>query len=205
MRLSGTGNRASSGPAFAVAPPGGNFRLGNEIQRRSDYYLACSDDEFPIFLVKIESIAMSHETRLSEIGLSLPNAPNPGGLYTPAVRSGNLLYLAGHVPTTVRGKVGQEISEQEAAEAAAEVGHLVLATMRDHLGTLDRVERIVKVFGLVNCTPDFTNISQVINGFSQVMIDVFGEAGRAARSAVGAGSLPFAVPVEVEVIVEIRD
>lgn len=148
---------------------------------------------------------MSHEARLSEIGLNLPAAPTPGGLYTPAVRSGNLLFLAGHVPTTVRGKVGTEISEQEATQAAAEVGRLVLATIRDHLGTLDRVERVVKVFGLVNCTPDFTNIPQVINGFSQVMIDVFGEAGRAARSAVGAGSLPLAVPVEVEAIVEIRD
>ena len=148
---------------------------------------------------------MSHESRLAELGLELPAAPTPGGLYTPVVRSGNLLFLAGHVPTTARGKVGAEMTEEQAAQAAAEVATLVLASLREYLGSLDRVEKVVKTFGLVNCTPEFTNIPQVINGFSQVLLDVFGEAGRAARSAVGSGSLPLGVPVEVEVIVEIRD
>lgn len=148
---------------------------------------------------------MSPESRLSELGLQLPPASAPAGLYTPVVRTGNLLFLAGHIPATARGKVGSDMTEQDAADAAAEVAALMLATIRNELGTLDRVERIVKVFGLVNCTPDFTNISQVINGFSQVFLDVFGDAGRAARSAIGAGSLPLGVPVEVEAIIEVRN
>jgi enamine deaminase RidA (YjgF/YER057c/UK114 family) len=146
---------------------------------------------------------MSYEARLAELGINLPEAPAPAGMYSPVVQVGNLLYLAGHIPTA-RGKVGAGVSEQDAAAAATEVAHLALATIRKQLGTLDRVERIIKVFGLVNCTPEFTNIPQVINGFSRVMIDVFGEAGRAARSAVGAGSLPLGVPVEVEAIVQVK-
>ena len=147
---------------------------------------------------------MTHEERLSASGLTLPAPPTPGGLYTPVVQSGNLLFVAGHVPSQLRGKVGSEVTEAEATEAAAEVGRLVVASLRKHLGSLDQIEKIVKVFGLVNCTPDFTNIPQVINGFSQVMLDVFGESGRAARSAVGSGSLPLGVPVEVEIIAELR-
>ena len=147
---------------------------------------------------------MSHDARLAELGITLPAAPTPGGLYSPVVQVGNMLYVAGHVPTTARGKVGADVSEQDAVAAAADVARVMLATVRGHLGTLDRVERVVKVFGLVNCTPDFTNIPQVINGFSKVMIDVFGEPGRAARSAVGAVSLPLGVPVEVEAIMQVR-
>ena len=146
-----------------------------------------------------------YEARLAELHITLPEAPAPAGMYSPVVQVGNLLYLAGHIPATARGKVGRDMTEQEAALVATEVAHLALASIRKHLGSLDRVERIVKVFGLVNCTPDFTNIPQVINGFSKVMIDVFGEAGRAARSAVGAGSLPLGVPVEVEAIVQVKD
>jgi enamine deaminase RidA (YjgF/YER057c/UK114 family) len=147
---------------------------------------------------------MSYDARLAELGINLPEAPAPAGMYAPVVQSGNLLYLAGHIPTKARGKVGSSVTEQEANAAAEEVAHLMLATIRNHLGTLDRVERIVKVFGLVNCTLDFASIPQVINGFSQVMLNVFGEAGRAARSAVGAASLPLGVPVEVEAVVEVR-
>lgn len=146
---------------------------------------------------------MSYDARLAELNIWLPEAPAAAGMYSPVVQVGNLLYLAGHIPS-VRGKVGDGVTEQEAAAAATEVAHLMLATIRGHLGTLDRVERVVKVFGLVNCTPDFTNIPQVVNGFSRVMLDVFGEAGRAARSAVGAVSLPLGVPVEVEAIVQVK-
>jgi enamine deaminase RidA (YjgF/YER057c/UK114 family) len=146
---------------------------------------------------------MSHDARLSALGISLPEPPAPAGMYAPVVQVGNLLYLAGHIPSA-RGKVGADVSEEQAAAAATEVAHLMLATIRGHLGTLDRVERVVKVFGLVNCTPDFVNIPQVINGFSRVLLDVFGDAGRAARSAVGAASLPLGVPVEVEAIIEVR-
>ncbi|MBA3316320.1 MAG: RidA family protein [Planctomycetota bacterium] len=147
---------------------------------------------------------MSYDARLAELGITLPEAPAPAGMYSPVVQVGDLLYLAGHIPTTARGKVGSSITEQEGHAVAEEVAHLMLATIRNHLGTLDRVERVVKVFGLVNCTLDFVNIPQVVNGFSKVMIDVFGDAGRAARSAIGAGSLPLGVPVEVEAIVQVR-
>jgi enamine deaminase RidA (YjgF/YER057c/UK114 family) len=147
---------------------------------------------------------MSYDARLTELDITLPEAPAPAGMYKPVVQVGNLLYLAGHIPATARGKVGADMTEQDAAAVATEVAHLMLATLRNHLGTLDRVEQVVKVFGLVNCTPEFTNIPQVVNGFSQVLLDVFGEAGRAARSAVGAVSLPLGVPVEVEAIVQVR-
>ncbi len=147
---------------------------------------------------------MSYDARLAELGITLPDAPAPAGMYQPVVQVGDLLYLAGHIPSTARGKVGADMTEQDAATVAMEVAHLMLATLRSHLGTLDRVERVVKVFGLVNCTPEFTNIPQVVNGFSQVMLDVFGDAGRAARSAVGAVSLPLGVPVEVEAIIEVK-
>ena len=147
---------------------------------------------------------MSYDARLAELDITLPEPAAPGGLYSPVVQVGNMLYLSGHVPSA-RGKVGSAVSEAEGVEAAAEVARLMLASVRKHLGTLDRVERVVKVFGLVNCTTDFTNIPQVINGFSQVMIDVFGENGRAARSAVGAGSLPLGVPVEVEAIFQLKE
>ena len=111
---------------------------------------------------------MSYDARLAELGITLPAAPAPAGMYAPVVQSGNLLFLAGHIPTKARGKVGSDFTEQDAAAAAEEVAHLMLATIRNHVGSLDHVERIVKVFGLVNCTPDFTNIPQVVNGFSQV-------------------------------------
>lgn len=147
---------------------------------------------------------MNYDARLTELGITLPEAPAPAGMYSPVVQVGDLLYLAGHIPTQARGKVGSSVTEQEANAAAEEVARLMLATIRNHLGTLDRVEQIVKVFGLVNCTPEFTSIPQVVNGFSQVMLNVFGEAGRAARSAVGAASLPLGVPVEVEAVVQVR-
>lgn len=149
-------------------------------------------------------LANDYEARLVELGIQLPEAPSPAGLYSPVVQVGDLLYLAGHVPGKARGKVGLDCTEEQAYAAAQDVARLMLATIRKHLGTLNRVERVVKVFGLVNCTPDFVNIPQVVNGFSQTMLDVFGEAGRAARSAVGAGSLPLGVPVEVEAVVQIK-
>ena len=149
-------------------------------------------------------LIMSHEARLAVLGVALPEPPVAAGMYATVVPVGDMLYLAGHIPTDARGKVGADVGEQQAHAAAAAVGYLVVATLRHHLGSLDRVERIVKVTGLVNCAPEFVNIPQVINGFSQVMLDVFGEAGRAARSAIGAVSLPLGVPVEVEAIVQVR-
>ena len=104
----------------------------------------------------------------------------------------------------VTGKVPTECSEEEAYQAARLVGLNVLATLKNHLGDLDRVHRVVKVLGMVNAAPTFGNHPSVINGFSDLMVEVFGEAGRAARSAVGMGSLPMNIPVEVEMIVEIK-
>jgi len=148
---------------------------------------------------------MSAESRLRELDLVLPELPNPVANYVHAVRSGNLLFLAGKGPIGVAGKVGAEFSEQQGYEWARHVGLLLLAVMRRELGSLDRVTRVVKILGFVNAAPEFQNHPQVINGCSDLMVSVFGERGRHARTALGAGSLPFQIPVEIEAIVEVSD
>jgi enamine deaminase RidA (YjgF/YER057c/UK114 family) len=120
------------------------------------------------------------------------------------------LFVAGHGPIgldgqQVRGKVGDALDVDAGYQAARLVGLGLLATIRAELGSLDRVSRVVKVFGMVNCPPDFGRHPQVINGVSDLMVEVFGDAGRHARSAVGMGSLPFDIPVEVEMVVEVTD
>ena len=147
--------------------------------------------------------------RLDELGITLPNPPPPVASYVPSVRSGKQLFISGQVPLTTDGKlitgiVGQDL-DQEAAEAAARLcGINLIAQMRAALdGDLDKVIRILKLVGFVNAVPGFGNHPEVINAASNLMFDVFGEAGRHARSAVGAGSLPRNVPVEIEAIVEI--
>lgn len=150
------------------------------------------------------------ERRLKRLGIELPPAPKPVAVYVPAVVSGNKLYASGHGPRTVegeliRGRVGADMTLKEGYAAARVVGLNVLSTVRKTLGSLDRVVRLVKVLGMVNCTADFTQQPQVINGFSELMVEVFGEDhGKAARSAVGMGSLPGNIPVEIEAIFEIR-
>jgi enamine deaminase RidA (YjgF/YER057c/UK114 family) len=153
---------------------------------------------------------MSAEARLAELGIELPEPPEPVGSYVEAVRTGNLLFLAGHGPVgldgqLVRGKVGDALDVDAGYQAARLVGLGLLATIRAELGSLDRVSRVVKVFGMVNSPPDFGRHPQVINGVSDLMVEVFGDAGRHARSAVGMGSLPFDIPVEVEMVVEVTD
>ena len=153
---------------------------------------------------------MSHEARFQTLALELPPAPKPVGTYIPAVQTGNLLFCSGHGPlrvdrTLVEGQVGKDLSQQEGYEAARLVGLGMLATLRAHLGSLDRVERLVKVLGMVWAVPDFREHPSVINGFSDLMVEVFGENGRGARSAVGMGSLPTNIPVEVEAIFELKD
>jgi enamine deaminase RidA (YjgF/YER057c/UK114 family) len=153
---------------------------------------------------------MSAEARLAELGIELPEPPEPVGSYVEAVRTGNLLFLAGHGPVgldgqLVRGKVGDALDVDAGYQAARLVGLGLLATIRAELGSLDRVSRVVKVFGMVNSPPDFGRHPQVINGVSDLMVEVFGDAGRHARSAVGMGSLPFDIPVEVEMVVEVSD
>ena len=146
---------------------------------------------------------MSAENRLQELGLTLPDLSNPVANYVHAVRTGNLLFLAGKGPMGVAGKVGKEFSEQEGYEYARQVGLLLLAVMRQEVGSLDRIGRIVKIVGFVNATPEFQHHPRVINGCSDLLVEVFGETGRHARTALGAGSLPFQIPVEIEAVVEV--
>ena len=146
---------------------------------------------------------MTIDERLADLGIELPPVPAPAGNYVHAVRTGNLLYLSGKGPGNVIGKVGGGISVEDAYRHARETGLILIAVMRRELGSLDRVNRIVKVLGMVNAVPDFAEQPKVINGCSDLFVDVFGEKGRHARSAVGMGSLPGGIPVEIEVIVEI--
>jgi enamine deaminase RidA (YjgF/YER057c/UK114 family) len=152
---------------------------------------------------------MGAEARVKELKLQLPSAPKPVATYVPAVQIGNLLFVSGHGPLKVdgqmiSGKVGADMTLEQGKEAARVTGLAILATVRNTLGSLDRVLRLVKVLGMVNCTPDFKEHPQVINGFSDLMVDVFGDVGKGARSAVGMGSLPGNIAVEVEAIFEVH-
>ncbi len=152
---------------------------------------------------------MSAETRLVELGLTLPPLPPPAGTYVHAVRSGHLLFLAGKGPRTPdgsapTGKVGRDVSTEVAYQHARSVGLVLLAAIRGAVGSLDRVRRVVKVLGMVNATPEFTEHPKVINGCSDLFVQVFGERGQHARSAVGMGSLPGGITVEIETIVEVE-
>lgn len=153
---------------------------------------------------------MSAEARLKELGHQLPPAPKPAGTYKPVVQVGNLVYVSGHGPllpdkTLIKGKVGETMNAAEANHAAQVTGLAILATLQAHLGTLDRVVRTIKVLGMVNATPDFETHPAVINGCSDLFREVFGEDGVGARSAVGMGSLPGQIAVEIEAIFEIRE
>jgi enamine deaminase RidA (YjgF/YER057c/UK114 family) len=153
---------------------------------------------------------MSAEARLAELGITLPRAPRPMASYVTAARSGNLVFTAGHGPvqadgTVMLGKVGLDLDVDAGREAARLTALGLLATLRAELGSLDRITRIVKVLGMVNCPPDFGHQPEVINGCSDLLVEIFGDAGRHARSAVGMGSLPRGMAVEIELIVEVAD
>lgn len=153
---------------------------------------------------------MGAEARLAELKLTLPPAPRPVATYLTAVRDGHLLYLSGHGPlredgTLHLGKLGAGLGVAEGREAARQTGLALLSTVRANLGTLDRVVRVVKVLGLVNSAPDFVDHPKVINGFSDLMVEVFGDSGKAARSAFGVAALPSGMAVEIEAIFEVRD
>ena len=153
---------------------------------------------------------MSAEAKLKELGIELPAAPQPVGTYVGGVRVGNLLFMSGCGPrlpdnTSITGKVGQDMDVEAAYDAARLTGLNMLANIRAQLGSLDKVKRVVKVLGMVNAVPEFKQQPKVINGFSDLFREVFGEAGLGARSAVGMGSLPFQIPVEVEMILEVAD
>ena len=153
---------------------------------------------------------MSAEAKIKELGIALPQPPKPGGNYVPGVRVGNLLFLSGHGPVrvdghpTARGKVGRDLSTEDAYKVAREIGVNLLGTARTLLGSLDKVKRIVKVLGMVNSAEGFGDQPKVINGFSDLMVEVFGENGRHARSAVGMAELPSGIPVEIEMILEVE-
>ena len=148
------------------------------------------------------------EERLTELGLSLPDVPKPVAAYLPALRSGNHVFTAGQLPMRdgqlmYAGKVGGEVSQEQAVECARQCALNAIAAVRAEAGELSTVKRIVKVVVFVASTPDFTAQPQVANGVSELLGEVFGEAGRHARSAVGVSVLPLDAPVEVELIVEV--
>ena len=152
------------------------------------------------------------ERRLEELGITLPTMPQPLASYTTCVISGNHIFTAGHVPFTPDmkqlvkpGKVGRDYSTEEGAAMARFIGLELISTIKAHVGDLDRVKRIVKVVGFVNCPDDYGDQPEVLNGCSDLMAEVFGaERGTHARSAVGTNSLPRQMPVEIEMIVEIE-
>ena len=152
----------------------------------------------------------SPEMRLKELQITLPTPPKPVAKYKPAVLVGNMLYVSGHGPAKIgdqnplMGKLGAKLNVEQGKESARLVGINILATVRSTLDSLDRVRRLVKTLGMVNATPDYVDQPTVINGFSELMAQVFGEeAGVGARSAVGMGSLPGEIPVEIECIFEV--
>src|SRR6266852_9092446 len=152
---------------------------------------------------------MNPEARLAELKLELPPAPKPVGVYKPLVIAGQMAYVSGHGPlkpdkSLITGRVGADLDLEKGKAAARQVGLAILATLRSELGSLDRVKRVIKVLGMVNCTPEFQDHPKVINGCSELFADVFGqENGIGARSAVGMGSLPGNIAVEIEAIFEI--
>lgn len=156
-------------------------------------------------------MASTPEQRLQELHLVLPPAPKPVAVYKTAVRCGHLLFVSGHGPlkadkTMITGRLGQDLTVEQGKEAARQTGLAILATVREILGSLNKVKRLIKTFGMVNCTDDFKDQPQVINGFSELMRDVFGEeAGVGARSAVGHNALPGNIAVEIECIFEVQD
>jgi enamine deaminase RidA (YjgF/YER057c/UK114 family) len=146
---------------------------------------------------------MSAEKKMKELGIQLGPVTPPVANYVNAVRAGNLLYLAGKGPGSINGIVGKDMTVEQAYGHARTVGLNLMAVMRAELGSLDRVKRIVKVLGMVNAVPGFGEQPKVINGCSDLFVEVFGDRGKHARSAVGMGSLPNNIPVEIEVIVEV--
>ena len=150
---------------------------------------------------------VSVEQRVRELGLELPAVPSPAANYVNAVRTGNLVFTSGTVPAMAdgqvpTGKVGADVTTEQAAEHARLAGLNLLAIVRHELGDLDRVRRVVKLLGMVNAVPDFREQSKVINACSDLFVEVFGE--QHARSAVGVGSLPFDITVEIEAIFEVE-
>lgn len=151
---------------------------------------------------------MSAEAKIKELGLDLPPAPPPGGVYKPVVIVGNMAYVSGHGPvlsdgSVMTGRVGEDLTLEDGRQAARQTGLALLQTIRENIG-LERVKRLVKTLALVNSTNDFNQQPAVVNGFSELFRDVFGEDGVGARSAMATNVLPGNIPVEIEIILEIE-
>jgi enamine deaminase RidA (YjgF/YER057c/UK114 family) len=164
---------------------------------------------FLVIFVAQNVFSQKIENRLAELKIVLPKVQPPIASYVNAVRTGNLIYLSGKGPTSsdgkfISGKIGVDLTLEEGKAAARNTGLNLLAALKAEIGDLDKVKRIVKVLGMVNCPTDFTQQPQVINGFSDLMVEVFGDKGKHARSAVGVGSLPANMAVEIEMIVEVE-
>lgn len=149
---------------------------------------------------------MSVEDRIASLGLVLPEPAKPVATYVRYVQTGNLLFISGTGPsaTAKNGKLGQDLTVEEGYAVAREVGLSLIATAKDALGSLDRVVRVVKILGMVNCTPEFGDQPKVINGCSDLMVEVFGDKGRHSRSAVGFNALPNNIAVEIECTMEVE-
>lgn len=149
------------------------------------------------------------DERFSQLGLTLPPAPKPMGVYKPFLQVGNLIYVSGHGTvredgSLIKGRVGQDLTEDGGKGAAQQVGLAILATLRQNLGSFNRIGRVIKVLGMVNCVPEFTKHPFIINGCSELFAKVWGEDnGVGVRSAVGMGSLPDNIPVEIEAVFEL--
>jgi enamine deaminase RidA (YjgF/YER057c/UK114 family) len=153
---------------------------------------------------------MKIETKLTQMGLKLPAPGKPVANYVPSVRAGNLVFLSGHGPvlddgSLITGKVGADLTLDEGYNAARQVALILLASLKSEIGDLGKVRRVVKLLGMVNCTPDFVDQPKVINGASDLLVEIFGDKGRHARSAVGMNALPMNIAVEIEMIVEIEN
>ncbi len=160
--------------------------------------------------IPVKAQKTDFDKKLKDMGIELFAPPKPIANYVRSVRTGNLVYLAGHGPTkadgsNITGKLGKDMAIEQGYEAARQTGIALLSSLKGEIGDLNKVKRIVKVFGMVNCTPEFTDQPKVINGFSDLMVNLFGDKGKHARSAVGMISLPNGIAVEIEMIVEVEN
>ena len=161
-------------------------------------------------IVSAQDSAFDPEQRLKEMGIKLRTPPAPVANYVTAVRTGNLVFLAGHGPRKtegglVTGRVGRDIDIKQAYEAARLTAIDLLTSLKAEIGNLNKVKRVVKVVGMVNSVESFTDHPKVVNGCSDLLVSVFGDRGKHARAAVGMGSLPFNIPVEIDMVVEVED
>ncbi|MFW6354889.1 MAG: RidA family protein [Verrucomicrobiota bacterium] len=161
-----------------------------------------------LLVLAATGFGMSPEERLSDLGLTLPEVAPAVANYVPVVRTGNLVFLAGHLPrhedrSVVTGRVGESVNPEEANDAARQTALELLATLRAEVGDLSKVRRIVRVEGYINSTDDFTGQSGVMNGCSDLLVEVFGEAGRHARLAIGVNTLPLGAVLEIALVAEV--